>query len=84
MCQVAVSIPEEVLYDTRMSAAEAERFARLMTALGYYTRSNVSIGYCAQIAGTTEEDFMRFLGDNGVSVFSFEDEAEFARELANA
>ena len=84
MCDVAVSIPEEVLYDTQMSRAEAESFARLMTAFGYYTRNNVSIGYCAQIAGVPEEDFMQFLGSNGVSVFSYDDKEDFARELANA
>ena len=84
MCQVAVDIPEEVLYDTRMNVREAAAFARLMTAFGYFTRNNVSIGYCAQIAGVSEEEFLRFLGANGVGVFSFDDEAEFARELANA
>ena len=84
MCDVAVPIPEEVLFDTRMSKSEAEDFARLMTAFGYYTHNSVSIGYCAQIAGVPEEDFMRFLGSNGVSVFAFDDASDFARELANA
>lgn len=84
MCDVAVSIPEEVLYDTQMSKSEAEGFARLMTALGYYTRNNVSIGYCAQIAGVPEEDFMRFLATNNTSVFSFDNAGDFSRELANA
>ncbi len=40
MCQIAFSIPDEVLY---------------------YTQSGVSIGYCSQIAGMTEEEFLKEL-----------------------
>lgn len=84
MCQVSFNIPSEVLYDTHMSAKEAELFARRMVALGYYTKNNVSIGYCAEIAGMTEEEFISFLGKNHVSIFQFENEAELARDFANA
>lgn len=55
MCQIAIEIPEAVLYDTRMSREEAVRFARRAAALGYYSQSGASIEYCAQIAGMTEE-----------------------------
>ena len=70
MCQVAIDIPEAVLYDTRMSREEACQFAKRAVALGYYSQSGVSIGYCAQIAEMTEEEF-----DN---------EKEFLEELENA
>ena len=46
MCQIAIHIPNEVLFDTRVSEEEAKRFARYAVALGYYTQSGVSIGYC--------------------------------------
>ena len=61
MCQIAISIPDEVLFDTKMSREEANQFARRAVALGYYTQSGVSIGYCAQIAGKTEEEFLEEL-----------------------
>lgn len=83
MCQIAVSIPEEVLFDTKMSQEEAGQFARRAVALGYYTQSGVSIGYCAQIAGMTEEEFIRYLGQNGISIFRFENKEEFLEELGN-
>ena len=35
MCQVAAGIPNEVLFDTKMSQEEANRFARCVVALGY-------------------------------------------------
>jgi len=50
MCQIAIDIPNEVLYDTRMS----------------------------------KEKFVRYLGDNKVSVFHYDDEDEFLEELNNA
>lgn len=84
MCQVAVNIPEAVLYDTRMSQEEACRFAKRAVALGYYAQSGVSIGYCAQIAEMTEEEFIKYLGENRISIFQFDNKDEFLEELGNA
>ena len=84
MCQVMINVPNEVLYDTHMNTAEATAFARKMVALGYYTKNNVSIGYCAEIAGLTEEEFIVFLGENGIDLFRFDSEEELMRDIANA
>ena len=84
MCKIAFDIPNEVLYDTRMTSAEALSYARKIVALNYYTEQGVSLGYCAQIAGMEKESFIRFLGENRVSIFHFDDEAEFLEELKNA
>ena len=62
MCQIAINIPNEVLYDTRMNLEETSQFVRCAVALGYYTQSGVSIGYCAQIAGLSKEEFIKYLG----------------------
>ena len=80
MCEVAISIPNEVLYDTRMSKGDALAFAKRAVALCYYTQSKVSLGYCAQIADMTKEAFIRYLGENGVSIFQYDDEQEFVEE----
>jgi len=84
MCQVTINVPNEVLFDTHMNNAEATAFARKMVALGYYTRNNVSIGYCAEIAGLTEEEFIELVGRNKIDIFQFEDDAELLRDIANA
>lgn len=84
MCSIAVKIPNEVLYDTKMSDAEAVKFASQMTALGLYTRRKVSIGYCAQIAGMTEPEFVYFLGQNNISIFRFDSEEELLKDIENA
>lgn len=84
MCQIAISIPDEVLFDTKMNHKQANQFARQAVALGYYTQRGVSIGYCSQIAGMTEEEFIKFLGQNHISIFQFEDQKDFLEQLANA
>ena len=84
MCQVAVKIPEAVLYDTHMTPVQVNDYAQKIIALDYYTRHHVSIGYCAQIAEMTEEDFIKFLGQNKVSIFQFNDTKEFLEEMNNA
>lgn len=84
MCSVAVSIPEEVLYDTKMSHKDVDMFVKRAVAMCYYVQNHVSIGYCAKIADMTEEDFIKYLGVNGISVFHFDDKEEFLGELKNA
>lgn len=84
MCQIAFSIPDEVLFDTKMNREQASQFARRAVALGYYTQSGISIGYCSQIAGMTEEEFIKYLGQNHISIFRFDGKEDFLEELENA
>ncbi len=32
----------------------------------------------------SEEDFIKYLGNNNISIFSFDDETEFIEEMNNA
>ena len=84
MKSVSIDIPDAVLYDTKMTPENAETFARRAVALSYYTKRGVSLGYCAEIAGMAKSDFIRYLSENGISVFSFDDDAEFLEEADNA
>ncbi len=84
MCQIAIDIPNEVLFETKMNKEQANQFARCAVALGYYTQNGVSIGYCAQIAGMTKEEFIKYLGKNHISIFHFDNNEEFLEELDNA
>ena len=84
MYQIAVNVPEAVLFDTKMNFQDAEKFIHRVVALEYFKNQGVSIGYCAEIAGMTEEDFLKFLGENKISIFKFDDDEEFLSEAANA
>ncbi len=84
MCQIALSIPSEVLYDIKMTQEDAASFIRKVVALNFYTNRGVSLGYCAQIAGMEKEDFIRYLSENDISIFHFDNEDEFIEEMNNA
>ena len=84
MCRVAVDIPEEVLFDIKMSEADAGAFARQLVAIGLYVQKKVSLGYAAQVAEMQKADFMRLLGENQISIFRFDNEEEFLEEMSNA
>ena len=84
MCQLDISIPKEVLYGTRMGRDEANDYIKRLVALDFYTNNGVSIGYCAQIAGMAEEDFIKYLGEHKISVFNYSNESDFISELNNA
>jgi len=84
MMSISVNIPDAVLFDTKMTQELAESYARKAVALSYYTKNGVSLGYCAEIAGMTKTDFIKYLGENNVSIFHYDDEAEFLEELNNA
>ena len=84
MCQISFSIPDEVLYDTKMNNSEAYVFAREAVALSYYTKAGVSLGYCAEIAGMNKGEFIRLLGENNISIFQFDSEDELKEDVQNA
>lgn len=82
--QITLAIPTAVMYDTHMTSEETLDYARKLLAGDYYQNHGISIGYCAQIAGMHEEDFMKYLGQKGISIFHFNNEKEFLNELNNA
>ncbi len=84
MSQISFTIPNEVLYDTKMNDAEAIDFAKKAVALSYYTKAGVSLGYCAEIAGMTKGDFVRYLGENHISIFQYDSEGELLEDVRNA
>ena len=84
MYNVSVNIPDEVLYDTHLSKNRSEEFVRRAAAMFYYKKLGVSLGYCANIAEMPKTDFIRFLSENGVSIFDFDDKEELIEDIANA
>ena len=84
MCQVSIKIPDAVMYDTKMNQNDVEKFIRRLVAVEYYKSKGISIGYCAEIAGMNETDFIKYLGENKISIFQFDDEEEFLSEAKNA
>ena len=59
-------------------------YMKKMLALDLYKNKKVSLGYCVSVAEMTKEEFVLYLGMNGVSVFFFDSDSEFLEELGNA
>jgi len=84
MCVVSINVPEEILLDLHEDKKDFADCMKKMLALDLYKNKKVSLGYCASVAEMTKEDFIQYLGMNGVSIFSFGSEDEFLEELENA
>lgn len=84
MVSISVNILDGVIYDTKMTHDVTEQYVRRIVALSYYTKNGVSLGYCAEIAGMSKSDFIKFLGENNISTFSFDNEEELLEDINNA
>lgn len=84
MCMVSFDVPEEVLLDLHEDKMDFTNYIKRKIALDLYKERNVSLGYCASVAGITKEEFIQYLGTNKVSIFEFVSETEFIEEAANA
>ena len=84
MCVVSINVPDEILLDLHENEEDFAAYTKCMLAVDLYKNRKVSLGYCADIAGMAKEDFVKYIGKNGISIFSFESEKEFLEELANA
>ena len=84
MAKIVIEIPAAVLYGTNMNLAETTSFARKALAMEYYTQKELSLGYCAEIAGLSQFEFIQYLGKHNISIFQFDDLEEFQREVAVA
>lgn len=84
MCVVSINIPEEILLDLHEDKNDFTEYMKKMLAVDLYKNKKVSLGYCASVAEMSKEDFIQYLGMNGVSIFAFMSENEFMEELANA
>lgn len=53
-------------------------------AVELYKERKVSLGYAAALAEMHKEDFIHFIANFNVSIFSFDNEDEFSEEISNA
>ncbi|WP_283171129.1 UPF0175 family protein [Curtanaerobium respiraculi] len=84
MCTITMTMPDEALKSAHMSMDEARALAQRYTAMGWYLHGGFSVGYCAALAQMPEADFIRFLGENHISIFDYASEDQLLAEVANA
>lgn len=75
-----ISIPEAVVISTRQSYKEFEADAKRAIALKFYADEKLSLGQAAELAGFSKNDFIKYLGNNNISIFRYESD-DYVEEL---
>ena len=84
MCTLAIKIPDEVFLNLHKTQAELALHMKQIYAVELYKEKKVSLGYAAALAEMHKEDFIHFIANFNVSIFSFDNEDEFSEEISNA
>ena len=84
MCNLSVQVPDAVVLSLNETVDGLESYLKKLMAADLFKKHLISLGYGAEIAGLSEEEFIYELGKAGISVFHFENDAEFDEELKNA
>ena len=84
MSIVSFHVPDEVVFGVQETESSFVEYIKTTVAVDLYKNKKVSLGHCAEIAGMGKEDFVRCLGENGVSIFDFESYDDFREEADNA
>ena len=66
---INVPVPEEILLSLRVEADEFAAQMKSLVALKLCESHKLSIGQAASFAGMDETDFIKLLGQHGVSIF---------------
>lgn len=82
--QANIVVPQEILLTLRESKDEFIKELKITAATKYYKEKKLSIGQCSVLAEMSEEKFIKHLGEQGISIFNFEDEEELLEDIQNA
>ena len=69
LVNINVPVPEEVLLSLRAGNNEFASQMKSLAALKLYENHKLSIGQASALAGMDEAEFIKFLGQNKVSIF---------------
>jgi len=73
---INVPVPEEVLLSLQIEGNEFANQMKMLTAMKLYEQQKLSIGQSAAFAGMDKVSFIKFLGQNKISVFAPASEIE--------
>ncbi len=80
----SVTVPQEILLTLRENEDEFILELKRTAAVRYFKEKKLSIGQCALLAEMSEENFIKYLSEQGISIFSFEDDDEILEDIKNA
>lgn len=83
MEQLVIDLPKSVVHAPGMSAEKVWLLIRREAAVQLYLRYDVSLGYCAHVAGITQEAFIELLGEHQICIFEDVVEEQLTADLEN-
>ena len=78
-----IELPEETLLSLRLDENEIIQEMKRTLAVKYFKERKLSIGQSAELAEMTEEDFIKHLGSQNISIFNIDDLDELKKELGS-
>jgi predicted HTH domain antitoxin len=81
---INIAIPQEILLTLREKEYDLALDMKRWTALKLYADKKLTIGQCAELAEMNEEDFIKYLGVNKISIFAFNNSEELKEDIGNA
>jgi len=79
-----IELPEEILLSLSLDENEITEEMKRTLAVKYFKERKLSIGQSAEFAEMTEEDFIKHLGSQNISIFNIDDLDQLKRDLENA
>ena len=80
-----IELPEEVLLSLRTDENEFIDEMKKTMAVKYYANKKLSIGQSAELADMSEEDFIKLIGKENISLFRFDNiEDDLKEDVKNA
>ena len=73
---VTVPVPEEILLSLRVEGNEFASQMKIMAAMRLFEQQKLSLGQSAAFAGMDKLSFIKYLGQNNISVFGSASEIE--------
>ena len=84
MSKLMTEIPEDVLCSRKISPEEKGKVLLQQAAMELYKRGDSSHGFCAEMAGMSRIDFIRYLGEHKISIYDFYTPEELEEDIKNA
>lgn len=80
MATLNIYIPEEIIFVLKKDKKALEKDVSKLLALKLYSEKKLSLGKCAELTGMSKNDFVNYLGENGIDIYRYTEE-EFRKEI---
>ncbi|AZT91083.1 UPF0175 family protein [Caldicellulosiruptor changbaiensis] len=81
---INIEFPLEIFLALREDENKLSAEIKKLIAAKYYKEKKLSIGQAAELANLSEEEFIKYLAEQGISIFNFDHPNEIIEDVQNA